>query len=259
MNKFFHYANFAWRVIATGLSFTLFGLGGLVLSYLIIPMINVSSASLSVRHLRTQYAISTLFKFFVMMMQSFGLITYKFNDIDKIIKSRGALIVSNHPTLIDIVVVVSRLRHCQLIVKQSLFRNFFIKRVLQNAGYIENRPSMETIEQIGKKIKQGHNFVIFPEGTRSTPGKPLNLQRGAANISIRIGAPIVLVHINSSQSALGKGDKWYKVPKKKVQYSIKVGARVDPGDFLKDNITPSIAARRLTRHLKFELERGLKV
>ncbi|EKD91935.1 MAG: hypothetical protein ACD_29C00294G0003 [uncultured bacterium] len=134
-----------------------------------------------------------------------------------------------------------------------------MKKIIQSCGYVQNKQSMETVSQIKKLLDEGNNFLIFPEGTRTTPGQPIVLQRGPANIVVRTNTPIILIHISCTKSCLDKDGKWYKIPEKKVRYIIKVGKEINPSDFLTGKTPPSIAARHLTRYIADELNKGVKI
>lgn len=54
--------------------------------------------------------------------------------------------------------------------------------------------------------------MIFPEGTRTRYQQPVVLQRGAANIAVRCGCDLRIVHILCSQQTLGKQSRWYQIP-----------------------------------------------
>ncbi len=258
MKCLLHRVNYVWRIFATGLCFATFGVGGLLLGYVITPIINCIGSNVSQKHLRAQRVVSIFFKGFVLMMKSSGVAEFEFSGFEKLTQCRSHLILSNHPTLIDYVLIVSRLKECQVIVKESLLDNFFMKKIIQSCGYVQNKQSMETMVQIKKLLDEGSHFLIFPEGTRTTPGQPMVLQRGPANIAVRAKVPITLIHINCSQSGLHKHGKWYNVPEKKVKYSIKVGEQISPSDFLTDKTPPSIVARRLTRYITDKLKNGIK-
>ena len=83
---------------------------------------------------------------------------------------------------------------------------------------------------------------------------PLTLKRGAANISVRAGAPIQMVYIKISESLLTKGNPWYKIPKKRALYYLEYGEKVEPDYFLKNGAPKSLAARHLTKYIKQKLE-----
>ena len=254
IKQLFYVINFFWRVITTGLSFIIFCGGGLFLSFIICPVISLLSPNKKTRAKRTQHMISFVFDCFIHIIQLFGLVKVNAKEIHKLRKIKGCLIISNHPTLIDYVIIVSKLRHCTTVVKEDIFKNFFFKRVVSSANYIPNTQSLETFEKIQKSVKEGNNILIFPEGTRSVPGTPLTLKRGAANISLRAGVPIQMIYINISENLLTKGNPWYKIPKNRALYYLKNGERIEPSSFLKTGVAKTLAARHLTKYIKQLLE-----
>lgn len=114
------------------------------------------------------------------------------------------------------------------------------------------------IEAAADAFEKGHALIIFPEGTRTTPGKPLKLKRGAANIAIRAEADITPVLISCSPSTLTKQDRWYQVPARKVHMRIQVNEGLPIAPYL-ENSAPSIAARKLTADLADYFDKELRV
>ncbi len=260
IKKMLYYLNYYWRVFATGLSFFVFGIGGILLGYIVLTIISLMTKNQRQKQLRAQHAISITFKIFVFIMESLRVISFEFINIEKLSKDTGCVLVSNHPTLIDIVVLISKMKFCNIIIKQQLWKNPFMKRVLQIAGYIPNTKSEDISARIIESLSRGDNLLIFPEGSRSIPSQPLTLQRGAAQIAIRTPAQIRLIRIKCSPSGLAKHDKWYKVPAKKVEYVVEVGERIDPAEFLENAAgLPSLAARHLTQYLKEALEKDMSL
>lgn len=251
IRKLYYAINYVWRIIATGILFIFFGIGGMCLGYIIMPLIGLTSDPKRKKY-RAQYAIHLTFRLFVLGMQWLGLANLTFKNFEALQHDKGCLFISNHPTLIDYVMIVSQLKRCDTIVKQKLWQNLFLKKVVQSAGYIPNVQSQETFERIKSTLCEGNNVLIFPEGTRTTPNKPLKLKRGAAQIAIRTQAPIRIITIHCTHSTLTKHSKWYHIPKEKLQFTLTVGALIDPRDF--STHIPSLAARQLTRHLKNILE-----
>jgi 1-acyl-sn-glycerol-3-phosphate acyltransferase len=58
-------------------------------------------------------------------------------------------------------------------------------------------------------IKKGSSLVIFAEGTRSKDGRLQPLKRGAFQLAMASGAPIVPVAIKGSNEVMAKGS--YKI------------------------------------------------
>lgn len=254
IKKLKYYCNYIWRVLATGFCFLSFGIGAIFLGYIVIPLIRLTTTDSQQKKHRAQHIISISFKLFVFMMQFFGLIKFEFRNFAKLQQDKGCLIISNHPTLIDYVVIVSKLKHCDIIVKEELWRNFALKKVVQLAGYIPNLKFATTLNLIKDTLHHGNNVLIFPEGTRTTPNKPIHLKRGAAQVAVRSGAPIRVLKIECKPSTLTKNTKWYNVPKRKSYFIVESKELIDSKAFLQDTSTPSLAARHLTEYLTNILE-----
>ena len=96
--------NRAWRVFATGFSFACFGLGAVLMGFTLWPLLRLSSRRYGTA--RVQRAVSVSMRVFVWLMKTLGLLTYEVRGLAKL-SSRGQFVVANHPTLIDVVFLVS--------------------------------------------------------------------------------------------------------------------------------------------------------
>ena len=108
-------------------------------------------------------------------------------------------------------------------------------------------------------FSQGRNLLMFPEGTRTTPGKPITIKRGAAQIAIRTDTSIRVIHIDCSPVTLTKNTKWYNIANSTPTIKIVVGEKINPKIFVEDaEGLPSLAARRLTSSLQQHLSQKIK-
>lgn len=126
---------------------------------------------------------------------------------------RSAIIVANHPSLIDVVILASIIPRCMLIVKPALLRWPFLRPILRRLCIVNNGDAQQMLEASREALAQGYNIIIFPEGTRTSPHKKNKLQRGAFHLAIQSGAPIVPIHIHTSQPFLTKEVPWWYVGK----------------------------------------------
>lgn len=158
--------------------------------------------------------------------------------------------IANHPTLIDVVVLIGMMQQANCVVKQSLWSNPFTKGPVQSAGYILNAGSQQFVEDCVKRLKENNaaSLLIFPEGTRTEKGMTLNeFQRGAANIAIRANVPIRPVIITCTPSTLTKNEKWYHVPSQPFHIEVKVLDAVQVSDLLDDLTVGPKQVRQLSR------------
>jgi len=245
-------ANFCWRVGATGFSFASFGIGGVILGGLIAPLVKASTTDQNLRQKRTQKVIKYTFKGFTEMMVKLGIMTYEIEGLEQLKNSRQELVIANHPTLIDVVVLIGLMEQANCVVKQALWQNPFTKGAVQNAGYILNAGSEQFIQDCVDKLnqEQAASLLIFPEGTRTEKDTFLNeFQRGAANIALRAKVPIRPILIHCTPSTLTKNEKWYHVPSEPFHIQIKVMDALEIDDLLNDDcINP-----KNVRHLNHQL------
>ena len=241
--------NYLWRVIATAICFSMFGLCGVVLGFIILPLLNLIGSDLAKKQHRSRQIIHYGFKAFVMLMQSLGLLTLKTQDVDRLTNISSTVVIANHPSLIDVVVLISLVKNPDCIVKSDLFSNVFMNKVLRSAGYISNNDPEGVFNDCKKSLEQGNNIIIFPEGTRTTPNKKLKFQRGAANIAVRCKADLVPAFISVEPTTLTKQDKWYQIPNRKFLFSIYIDEKIAIKPYLvDDNVVKNV--RILTKDLE---------
>lgn len=248
--------NKVWRIIATGLGFALFGIGGLlVLAIVWFTLLRICIWNKYLRSKIAQCSISVCFKFFLWVIRLLKTIDYKFIGLEKLKDDKSCLVIANHPSLLDVVLLVSVMPRCDCMIKESLLDNLFIGGVIKTAGYIANTEASKMLPFCHQTLSDGGRILIFPEGTRSEPNEPIQLKRGAANIALRCQCDIRIIYIHCHPPMLIKNKKWYHAPPKKPQFTITVGEKINISDFTDENIT--VSARKLTRYLtlKFNSQR----
>lgn len=242
--------NYIWRLIGTGIAFASFGLGGLFMSIFIFIPIALFTKDEATRIRRVRGVIYRAFRVFVYFLRVGGIIDSRFHETEKLKDVRGALIVANHPSLLDTVFLMSRMPDVQCIVKHELWDNPYLGGVMRAAGYIRNDGDAEMmLRQCEKALGSGQNILVFPEGTRSVPGQALKFQRGFANIATHFNAPIQLVTIKCEPSTLTKGSPWYAIPPRQARFDITFNEQLDMADYLRHE-PRSLKVRKLTRELE---------
>ncbi len=237
-----------WRVCATGLCFSSFGLGGLLMRVLLFPLLRLVVWQRQRRTDLARQVIHWALRAFVGLMHGLGVMSSEIRGAEKL-RRHGLLIVANHPSLIDVVLLMSLVERADCIVKAALSRNVFTRGPVRGAGYICNDSGAGLIEDAIASVRAGNNLIIFPEGTRSQQNGPMRLQRGAANVAVRGAINLTPVRIRCSSAFLSKGAKWYLVPTRRVHFVIEVGDDLPVQPFIDACATEPLATRRLTEHL----------
>lgn len=241
-----------WRVLATGFCFAVFGLGGLMVRCLVYPALLVCVREQAQRQAHTQALIHHGFRWFVALMRGVGVLSYEVHGLERL-QRRGLLILANHPSLIDVVFLISLVRHADCIVKAGLARNPFTRGPIQAAGFIINSGGAQLLHDCLQSLQMGNNLIIFPEGTRTPLRGQVKLQRGAAHVAVRGAQDITPVHIRSSLPMLTKGTPWWQVPLRKPHFTIEVREDIAVQPFCTDASSESLAARHVTDHLAQQL------
>lgn len=240
----------AWRVLATGLSFACFGIGGLLMGVLAFPLINLLVWS-PVRRIRWSRAlVGASFRGFIGLMTLLGLVRVRWTGAERL-QRRGLLVLANHPTLIDVVALIARTPNADCVVRAGLGDNPFTWGPVRACNYLRNDRGSEVLEGFNASLQAGSNLVIFPEGTRSRPGHALQLQRGAAQLALRTGVAITPVRIRCEPLGLSKGWPWWKTHDRPLHLSLDVGDDIAVTPFLEGAHGEfPLAARRLTGYLR---------
>jgi 1-acyl-sn-glycerol-3-phosphate acyltransferase len=89
--------------------------------------------------------------------------------------------------------------------------------------------------------------VIFPEGTRTVPGEPLQMRRAAANIALRGARVLTPVFITCEPPMLSKHEPWYRIPPRRAHFTLRVGDDIDLEQYRSEPLP--IASRRLNSDL----------
>ncbi|WP_028695682.1 lysophospholipid acyltransferase family protein [Pseudomonas cremoricolorata] len=236
-----------WRLLATALSFCLFGLGGLGLRLVVFPLLACLPGDAERHRQRARQTIGWLFWCFVRFMRGCGVLTYQIDGAERLGRP-GQVIIANHPSLIDVVFLLGLVRHANCVVKHSLFSNPFTRAPLREAQYIRNDGSMEMLDAAVAALQQGQALIIFPEGTRTPPGQTPTFHRGAAAIALRGARVITPVTISVSPTTLTKNEPWYRIPPRRVQFRLRVGEDIDPHAFAALGPAPQ-ASRKLNDFL----------
>ncbi len=240
--------NYYWRLMATGCCFAVFGLGGFSLAAVVFPVLRAIPGGVPLH--RVRWMVQKSFGAFLWFMKTLGIMRMEVVGAERLANCHGALVLANHPTLIDVVAMVSLMPKASCVVKQALWKNPFLGGVVRAASYVSNSDPDNLIDDCVRTLRDGEPLLIFPEGTRTQPDAPLSFQRGAAYIALRSGVPVLPVLIDCNPSTLTKREKWYQIPRRPFHLRIEVLAPVDITQWVGAAQVPAIAARRLTQSLE---------
>jgi len=251
----------AWRKVATGYCFVFFGVFAVILSATLFPCLRLVSRDADAGRVRIQRAMRWVFAFFIRMMRMVGVISYELRGLERLDfgkRTTGMLVVANHPSLIDVVILVSLMQAVDCIVKNALWRNPFLRWPVAWAGYIPNRSAEELVAHCAQSLRAGRSLLVFPEGTRTVPGTPINMRRGAAQIAVASRADILPITISCEPLMLAKTQAWHHAPHGPGHFIISVGEPIPADVYAPQGMPQSLAARAITRRLEEYFTAALK-
>ncbi|MDC3275388.1 1-acyl-sn-glycerol-3-phosphate acyltransferase, partial [bacterium] len=171
-------------------------------------------------------------------------IDLKVTGAEKIDLSQSYVVISNHPSTLDIFTHITALPvSIRFLTKTELFRIPILSRVLKILGLprIDRKNAQMNLPKINESIQRvidnKNSIMIFPEGTRSNQKDLLPFKKGAAHVAKQFNLPIIPVVTHNSHNLMIKGSVWFKSGKIHVQI-------LDPitniGDYDIDELTDLI-------------------
>jgi 1-acyl-sn-glycerol-3-phosphate acyltransferase len=245
-----------WRAARTGIAFAVFGIGALILGGLVFPLLRAGGDGRR-RELRAQRVIHLSFRVFVGISRALGLFRVTWRGREQLDVPGGHVIVANHPTLLDVVLLIACLPQADCVVKRAAWRNPYFRRVVHAAGYIANDGGPEVSAACVERLRAGGRLLLFPEGTRSPRAELGGFYRGAARVALASGCDIIPVVIRCDPPTLSKGEPWFRVPHRTFHITLDVQAPVSPRAYARVHPGAGLAARRLTDDLHQLFERRL--
>lgn len=236
-----------WRILATGFSFAVFGLGGVIMAVSVAPVCMLLTRNCQRRQLFCRQAYSASFKLYIFMMKSLGLLTYEVSGLENL--KPGSIILANHPSLLDVVFMISLIPEANCLIKGSLYQNIFTLGPISACGYINN-DAKELIDHCLSELSSGNQLLIFPEGTRSSASEPIKFRRGAANIILMSDVEVSPAVITCTPETLRKEESWYSVPEVPPHFTFTILPSLKIDHLRHPNEPQSLRARKLTRLLE---------
>jgi 1-acyl-sn-glycerol-3-phosphate acyltransferase len=240
---------FAWHVFGKWLSFFVFGVGSLVLILGIFPVTRLFFHPREKFRKQGHRAVSASFRFLIRVMTILNAAKLETDDRNAFRNLSGKIVIANHPSLLDVVMLISLIPNADCIVNGKLLRHFL--RPIVRQMYIPHSLDFDALVGLcTESLEQGNCLIIFPEGTRTPRSGPIFVKKGAARISLLSGRGIVPVRIGGNDKwGLGKKDPWTAFNHtEKYLYNIKMLDEINPKKYAE--LPMSIAVKRMNDEVK---------
>ena len=230
------------------LAYSLFGFGAIIIGIIILPLERLFIHPLTAFKRAGRRTISVSTRLFVRVLTLWHVLVIEkplpsFEDLS------GKIVAPNHPSLFDVVVLFSLIDGANCIVKGKLTHSIF--GAVVSPLYINNSEDFDSLlEECKLSLDKGETLIIFPEGTRTREGEPVNVKRGTAYISLFADAPIVPFIIGGNdKKGMMKHDKiWTVNDDGYYTYTLERLPEIDPSGFALPDARR--AAINLTKHLQ---------
>jgi 1-acyl-sn-glycerol-3-phosphate acyltransferase len=122
---------------------------------------------------------------------------------------RTYLLVANHQSLGDILVLFGLFKHFKWVSKRSIFAVPFIGWNMRMNDYVglqrgDSASIARMMDECRTHLRRGSSVLMFPEGTRSPDGEMKAFKHGAFTLAKELNLPVVPIVIEGTRDALPK-------------------------------------------------------
>ena len=229
------------RSILAVFCFFIFGIGAVILNFLLFPFIKNNKELCS-------YIIHNTWRFFVNLMMFLKLFRLDVKNLEKI---ENKVIVSTHPSFIDIVIIIALIPRSTCFVKKELAHNPILKNLVTSI-FITNEVELDELKSESKKmLDRGFNVIIFPSGIRHRRDEFPKIRKGASLVALNAGKNIVPIKMFSDRDFLFINQPFYAVSDRCVNFEIEQMREINIADFIGES--EIITKQRLTHKIEEEL------
>ncbi|WP_068637185.1 lysophospholipid acyltransferase family protein [Thauera butanivorans] len=194
-----------------------------------------------------RYAIFIGLRIYLIILRVLCACRFDFGELDSLRHGGPVVVVANHPSLLDAVLILSRLPNAVCVMKASILDNILFGAAARMARYIRNDVPFKMIRDARKELAEGAQLVIFPEGSRTRLFPLDRCMPTAGLIAARAKAPVQALLIEFSTPYLGKAWPLAKPPSLPLSCRIRLGRCFSPPTDV------SAFTAELEAHLRAEL------
>ncbi len=168
------------------------------------------------------------FRFYLGILETFCACRFDLAELDRLRDSGPLILAANHPSLLDAVMITSRLPNAVCVMKAALMDNLLFGAAARLARYIRNDAPLDMILNSRQALDEGAHLVIFPEGTRTCdfPLDPCMPTTGLIATRAKVAVQTLLIEFSTPY--LGKAWPLFRRPVLPLHCRIRLGRRFDP-------------------------------
>ena len=180
-----------------------------------------------------RYVITISFRFYLMILSLSGRFSCDLKALDSLRDEPSMILAPNHPSLLDAVMIISRLPNVSCVLKAELLNNVFLGAGARLARYISNKTIRNMVDMAEDDFSCNSHLLLFPEGTR-TITQPVNPFKGSIGlIGHHVQVPVQTILIETDSLFLSKGWSLFRKPPMPIHYRVRLGRRFEPPEHTK--------------------------
>ena len=155
-----------------------------------------------------------------------GILECNLQELAPLRQQKGLILVANHPSRLDSLILASALPHMTCVTKASIWERPTLGSTLRTAGYPRHDTLLRLLAPATTCLTEGGQLLLFPEGTRSRAGEaPGEFQAGFAAIAQRTRSAVQPLLIETTSLYLSQGWPFLKQPPLPMRYTVHVPPR----------------------------------
>ncbi|WP_269526309.1 lysophospholipid acyltransferase family protein [Coraliomargarita parva] len=172
-------------------------------------------------------------RFFIRILRIVRLFRLEYVGFERIERGSGSkpLLVANHPSLFDVFLFYCQLPRITCIYKASLKQSLMRGNLEAQLGFISNADPLTMIREGKRKVQEGEQLLIFPEGTRTLEWPVNDFRLGAVAIARQSGVPLQTVLVHYINTPLAKGWSVSRIPRLPMCIRLELGECFHPADY----------------------------
>lgn len=188
-------------------------------------------------------------RFYIALMHRWGIIETEFVGFEEVATWRGSVIVANHPSILDAVLIMTCVPSLDFIINARLLRHPVMGGAMRPCDFLRNDAPLSMIKSCKKRLASGSNILIFPEGTRTRTPPLGEFHHGYALASLSAKAPIRTILLECDSDYFGHGFSFFKPASTPIRFRLTIGRVFEP----EPNADPRLLSAEIEAYFREKL------
>ena len=151
-------------------------------------------------------------------------VKFHVEGLEKVRPDRTYVFISNHVSNLDPPVLILAIpRRVRVIAKKELLKIPLVGKAMSMVGFVfvdrrRREDAQGGVDRSASMLRQGHSFLVFPEGTRSSDGRLAPFKKGAFLMAINGEVDLLPMIIEGSYGLMPRGSLAVKNGKVRVRF-----------------------------------------